>query len=143
MIAPQGDRGNVTAGRGEGEGRANCSVRRGYAAAVSGLRRHRGHDGAASGWERRWLANFAVQGSAAVAFKVAGNRLDKLFRAYDAHLLLPMHDAFVFEAPLLVLPEVAELTSRVLCEAVQEYFPRLRPKGEINISRPAFWHKAD
>jgi DNA polymerase-1 len=115
---------------------------RGYATTVSGLRRHRAPGrGALSSWERNWMTNHPVQGSAAVVFKAAGNRLDKLYRPYDAWLIIPMHDAFVFEAPLDVLEKVAELTRRVMCEAVQEYFPKLRPEVEVNIEHPECWNK--
>jgi DNA polymerase-1 len=82
-----------------------------------------------------------VQGSAAVVFKAAGNRLHRLYRQHDAWLLVPLHDAYLFEAPLEVLPEVARLTERVLCEAVQEYFPMLRPRAEVNIVCPGCWNK--
>jgi DNA polymerase-1 len=115
---------------------------RGYATTVSGLRRRRERaDRPPSRWERNWLTNQPVQGSAATAFKAAGNRLDRLYRRYDAWLILPMHDAFVFEAPLEVLGEVAELTGRVLREAVEEYFPVLRPRTEINVTHPHCWNK--
>jgi DNA polymerase-1 len=115
---------------------------RGYATTVSGLRRHRAlGQGVLSPWERNWMTNHPVQGSAAVVFKAAGNRLDKLYRPYDAWLIIPMHDAFVFEAPLDVLEKVAELTRRVMCEAVQEYFPELRPEVEVNIEHPECWNK--
>jgi DNA polymerase-1 len=114
---------------------------RGYASTVSGLRRHRQGAGLMSNWERNWMTNHPVQGSAAVVFKVAGNRLDKLYPRYDARLLVPLHDAYAFEAPLEVLREVAELTGRVMCETVQEYFPVLHPRVEINIGRPECWNK--
>ena len=51
-------------------------------------------------WERNWMTNHPVQGSAAVVFKAAGNRLDRLYRACGARLVVPLHDAFVFEAPM-------------------------------------------
>jgi DNA polymerase-1 len=114
---------------------------RGYASTVSGLRRHRQVTGLMLNWERNWMMNHPVQGSAAVVFKVAGNRLDKLYSRYDARLLVPVHDAYVFEAPLKVLREVADLTGRVMCETVQEYFPVLHPRVEINIKRPECWNK--
>jgi DNA polymerase-1 len=115
---------------------------RGYAEAVSGLRRHRARPRAAmTSWERNWMTNFPVQGSAAVVFKAAGNRLDRFYRRYDAWLVIPLHDAYVFEAPLEALPEIGELTGRVLCESVQEYFPQLRPQGESNVAHPTCWNK--
>jgi len=119
------------------------SAIRGYATTISGLRRNRGIIGPPTNWELNWLSNHPIQGSAAVIFKVAGNRLAKLYERYDAHLIIPLHDSFVFEAPLNHLKVVAELTERVMCEAVQEYFPMLKPKAEINISNPDCWNKGD
>jgi DNA polymerase-1 len=114
----------------------------GYVTTVSGLRRHRARrHGPLSNWERNWMTNHPVQGSAAVVFKHAGNRLDKLYRRHDARLLVPLHDAFLFEAPLKALGEVAGLTGRALCEAVQEYFPSLRPQVDVNVEHPASWTK--
>lgn len=118
-----------------------CSARKGYASTISGLRRYRGKSDIPTGWEKRWLVNFPIQGSAASAFKLAGNRLDKIFIKYGARLLIPLHDSFVFVAPLGVLAEVAEITRRVMCEAVQEYFPELHPRAEVNISHPECWNK--
>jgi DNA polymerase-1 len=115
---------------------------RGYALAVSGLRRYRAPGaGQTTPWEKNWLTNFPVQASAAVVFKAAGNRLDKLYQRHDAWLVLPLHDAFVFEAPQAALSEVAQLTQTVMCAAVQEYFPRLRPRAEINVLHPTCWNK--
>lgn len=37
--------------------------------------------------------------------------------------------------------QLAELTARVMCEAVQALFPQLRPRCEINISHPECWNK--
>jgi DNA polymerase I len=76
-----------------------------------------------------------------VVFKEAGNRLDKLYRQYNARIIIPVHDAFIFEAPLEEMKTVAELTSRVMCEMLQEYFPVLRPRVEVNIDRPDCWNK--
>src|SRR5262249_39615029 len=109
----------------------------GHVPTVSGLRRYRARQGAAARWERNWMVDHPGQGSAATVFKAAGNRLDRLYRQHDAWLIVPMHDAFVFEAPLGVLGEVAALTERVMVEAVQEYFPELRPKVEVNVQEPS------
>ena len=46
-----------------------------------------------------------------------------------------------FEAPLDKLESVAELTARVMCDTLQEYFPLLQPQVEVNISRPNCWNK--
>lgn len=120
---------------------SQCGAIRGYACTISGLKRYRGKSGEASRWEKNWLTNHPVQGSAAVVFKAAGNRLDRLYRQYDTRIIIPLHDAFIFEAPLDVLGTVAELTSRVMRDTLQEYFPVLRPQVEVNISRPDCWNK--
>jgi DNA polymerase-1 len=114
---------------------------RGYASTAGGLRRYRGRAGSPTAWERNWMTNHPVQGSAADVFKLAGNRLDRVYRRYGARLVVPVHDAFVFEAPLGVLGEVAGLTARVMAEAVEEFFPCLRPKVEVNVSDPSCWNK--
>jgi DNA polymerase-1 len=114
---------------------------RGYVATSSGLRRYRAYEGTASSWERNWFRNTPVQGSAAVAFKLAGIRLDRIYQKYATRLLVPLHDSYVFEAPLENLGEVASATARVMCEAVQEFFPELHPQAEVNISHPECWNK--
>jgi DNA polymerase-1 len=115
---------------------------RGYATTATGLRRHRANPGMAlSRWERNWLINFPVQGTAAALFKVAGNRLDRLYQQHDAWLILAVHDAFVFEAPLASIREVADLTDRVMRQAIEECYPQLRPKVEVNIDKPHCWNK--
>ena len=120
---------------------AHCGAIRGYAFTISGLKRNRGRSGEASRWEHNWLTNHPVQGSAAVVFKAAGNRLDKLYQQYDSRIIIPLHDAFIFEAPLDELQVVADLTARVMCDTLQEYFPVLRPQVEVNMSRPDCWNK--
>jgi DNA polymerase-1 len=120
---------------------AAFGVLRGFADTVSGLRRWRAKSGLASQWEANWMRNTPVQGSAAVVFKVAGNRLLRRYQYYSARLVLPMHDAFVFEAPLDKLEEVARVTQEVMVSAVQEYFPALDPQAEVNIEDPTCWNK--
>jgi DNA polymerase-1 len=121
---------------------AASAAARGYAATATGLRRHRAAAGApVSNWERNWMVNHPVQGTAAALFKAAGNRLDRLYRRHDAWLLIGLHDAFVYEAPLEVLGEVGELTRRVMCEALEEFFPELRPRAEVNDQKPYCWNK--
>jgi DNA polymerase-1 len=115
---------------------------RGYATTSTGLRRYRANNsGTLSNWERNWMTNHPVQGTAAALFKVAGNRLDRLYERHGAHLILAVHDAYVFEAPLESLDEVANLTDRVLRESVEEHFPQLQPRTEINIRHPDCWNK--
>ncbi len=120
---------------------AQCGAIRGFAYTISGLKRYRAKNGEASRWERNWLTNHPVQGSAAVIFKAAGNRLDKLYQRYDARIIIPLHDAFIYEAPLDELETVSDLTARVMCDTLQEYFPELRPQVEVNNSRPDCWNK--
>jgi DNA polymerase-1 len=114
---------------------------RGYAELCTGLRRHRARAGRPTHWEANWLRNTPIQGSASVVFKVAGNRLRLRYGYYGARLILPLHDAFVFECPLGRLEEVAAITARVMCGAVQEYFPALDPRVDVNTDHPHCWNK--
>jgi DNA polymerase-1 len=116
-------------------------ILRGYAFLCSGLRRWRGRGGNATQWEINWMRNTPVQGSAGVVFKVAGNRLSRRYRHYRAKLILPMHDAFVFEAPKPHLQAIAKITAEVMRSAVQEYFPCLDPQVDVNIDHGGCWNK--
>lgn len=115
------------------------SVIRGYSSSVTNLHQNRANKGTVSEKEKRRMAHFPIQAAAAAIFKTAGNRLDTLYRPYDAQLIIPLHDEFVFEAPINEIDEVAELTEKVMCESMQEFFPELRPKVEIDISTPGSW----
>jgi DNA polymerase-1 len=86
------------------------------------------------------LGNSYVQGTAALVFFDAGNRLRRLYRGYGARLIIPVHDAFVFEAPLDQLTAVAELTRSVLIQTVDEWFPELHARADINIKHPERWN---
>jgi hypothetical protein len=97
--------------------------------------------GSPSSWELNWFVNFPVQAAAAALFKEAGNRLDRLYQPLDARLILPLHDAFAFESRLDVLPEVADLTRRVMEDVVREAFPALRPRVVLNTACPTCWSK--
>jgi DNA polymerase-1 len=120
---------------------SDCGALRGYAYLCSGLRRWRARVGRPSAWEVNWLRNCPVQGSAGVVFKAAGNRLYRRYQYYGARLVLPMHDAFIFEAPKKHLRTVAKITAEVMRSTVQEYFPVLDPQVEINIDHPHCWNK--
>ena len=121
---------------------AEAGAIRGHASTASGLRRYRAAGaGRPSNWERNWMTNHPVQGTAAVVFKAAGNRLDRLYRRYRAWIVIPMHDAFVFESPIEALPEVADLTATVMRQAVREYFPELDAQVEVNADHPDCWNK--
>ena len=45
------------------------------------------------------MGNAYVQGTAALVLFNAGNRLRRLYRQHRARLIIPVHDAFVFESP--------------------------------------------
>jgi len=89
---------------------------------INGLKRYKGKSkytirpGQIRTWENNWFVNTPIQGSAAVVFKDAGNRLRQAYKEYGARLIIPVHDSFVFEAPLDQLDVVASLTSEIMCE---------------------------
>jgi DNA polymerase-1 len=114
---------------------------RGYAQVRTGLRRHRAREGRPTSWESNWLLNTPIQGSAAVVFKVAGNRLRLRYQHYGARLILPLHDAYVFESPLVHLVTIGRITAEVMVSTVQEYYPVLDPRVDVNIEHPHCWNK--
>ncbi|NCU41052.1 hypothetical protein EOL73_04860, partial [Candidatus Saccharibacteria bacterium] len=118
----------------------NTGLHKGYIQTISGLRIHLDPEVSQSGRERM-CRNYPIQGSAAVAFKHAGNQLRLAYPAYQARLLIPLHDSYIFEAPLDVLEDVAQITSEIMCNSVQHFFPKLEPKTEINILHPERWNK--
>jgi DNA polymerase-1 len=114
---------------------------RGYAQLRTGLRRHRARRGRPTPWEVNWLRNTPIQGSASVVFKVAGNRLRLRYEHYGARLILPLHDDYVFEAPLVHLKTIGRITAEVMTSTVQEFYPVLDPRVDVNIDYPHCWNK--
>ena len=113
--------------------------RRGYATTATGLKRHRSKINPRQVGKENWLINHPIQGTAAAIFKMTASRLDKLYRLHDARIIIPMHDAFVFEAPIDELDQVAHLTEQVMCETVREFYPMLQPRVEIDMQSPEHW----
>src|SRR5271166_5818288 len=106
------------------EWRSHCDgMERARVQYISGLRRFRAGTGSPTPHEERGMGNAYVQGTAALVFFDAGNRLQHLYRQHRARLIIPVHDAFVFEAPVDRVVKVAELTESVLVRTVQEWFP--------------------
>lgn len=118
------------------------SLRRGYVEAVNGLRIALDSHRSVDQWTRERMAkNYPVQASGAVVFKSAGVRLFEAFQQHQARLLVPMHDAFIFESPLENLQEVIQLTSRIMISEMERYFPRLEPRVNVNCATPQHWSK--
>ncbi|NLS13610.1 DNA polymerase I [Vibrio sp. SM6] len=114
---------------------------RGYVSTATGLQRQRTENAERNRSEKNWMINMPVQGTAAALFKMAGNRLHQLYKRYDAKLIVALHDAFVFEAPLDKLDEVAALTSQVMIQVIQEKYPQLNIRTDINVTSPNCWNK--
>lgn len=117
-------------------------MKRGFASTATSLRRYRA-DGASTSienWERNWMTNFPIQGTGAAIFKAAGVRLYYEYKAFDANLLIPMHDSFVFEAPIENYDEVCRITKRVMQRTFKDLFPVLNPKVTVTKHRES-WTK--
>jgi DNA polymerase-1 len=114
---------------------------RGYVSTATGLQRLRPENAERNRKEKNWMVNMPVQGTAAALFKIAGNRLHQLYKRYDTKLIVALHDAFVFEAPLGKLKEVANLTSQVMIQVIQERYPELNIRTDINVSSSECWNK--
>ena len=115
---------------------------RGYASNVTNLQRQRATRGKIENWEQRWLLNHTIQGTGAAIFKITANRLMELYRPLGARIVVPLHDSFVFQAPKDNFKQVTRLTKRIMKEVFQEFFPVLKPRVEVNVSKPHCWNKA-
>ncbi|MCG7588177.1 DNA polymerase, partial [Photobacterium sp. OFAV2-7] len=114
---------------------------RGHVSTATGLHRYRQLDAKRDHTEKNWMVNMPVQGTAAALFKAAGNRLHQLYKGYNTKLIVAMHDAFVFEAPKEHMQEVGALTAQVMTQVVQEVYPQLHLRADINIRHPQCWTK--
>ena len=56
-------------------------------------------------------------------------------------LLVMWHDSVVFEAPERCFADVAEITASVMKMTLQEHYPDLKPKVDLNIAHPQCWNK--
>jgi DNA polymerase-1 len=92
-------------------------------------------------WERNWFVNTPIQGSAAIVFKNAGNKLRQLHEQNGSSLILSVHDSFIFETPLGKLEDIAEQTRKIMCNTLKSFFPVLTPRVDINIDFQASWNK--
>lgn len=118
------------------------AIERGHATALYGVARYRKNPNAwLSNWERNWLGNHPVQGTGAVLFKDAGNKLIPVLDELGARVIIPLHDSFIIETPLEYVGRVSEETARIMKGAVSSAFPQLKPQVDINNMHPECWNK--
>jgi DNA polymerase I len=110
---------------------------RGYAPIAGGLRRHIPPGSKAT----NQFINTPVQASAGVVFREAVVRLYHHFLGTSTKLLLPVHDAVVIECDAAKVREVAGAARQVMVDAVRRYYPKLKPRVDINDHDPSCWNK--
>lgn len=110
---------------------------KGYANILGGIRRQvsNGYSGT------NQLINTPVQGAAAVTFRHAANLLDAHFRGTSTKLVLPIHDAVLFECDEADVKSVGDEAEQIMIDAVRSYFPELHPRVDINDHDPSCWNK--
>ena len=74
-------------------------------------------------------------------FREAVVRLSQHFRGTATKLILPVHDAVVFECNSEDVSLVGEEASRIMVDTVRKYYPDLRPRIDINNADPSCWNK--
>lgn len=117
-------------------------LRQGYVEIVGGLRIYLDqHPSITVSARTRMAKNYPIQASATVIFKSAGIRIANELQHYQARLLIPMHDSFVFEAPQECFTDVAALIAEIMVDEFRRYFPVLKPQVNMNCSRPDRWIK--
>ena len=112
---------------------------KGYANILGGIRRQisKGYSGT------NQLINTPVQGAAAVAFRHAVNLLDAHFRGTTTKLILPIHDAVLFECDENDVETVGKEAAQIMIDAVRAYYPELHPRADINDIDPPAGTKMD
>jgi DNA polymerase-1 len=110
---------------------------RGYSAIIGGLRRQ------VSGGRKavNQLINTPVQAGAGVVFREAVVRLYHHFRGTTTKLILPVHDAVVFECNTDSIRAVGREASQIMIDTVRKYYPALWPRVDINDASPNCWNK--
>jgi len=110
---------------------------RGHAAIIGGLRRHIPCGSKAV----NQLINTPVQAGAGVVFRQAVVRLYHHFRGTATKLILPVHDAVVFECNINNSESVGREASQIMVDTVRKYYPVLYPRVDINDAAPSCWNK--
>ncbi len=110
---------------------------KGYANILGGIRRQisKGYFGAIQ------LINTPVQGAAAVAFRHSANLLDAHFCGTSTKLVLPIHDAVLFECDEGDVKSVGNEAAQIMIDAVRSYYPELQPRVDINDHDSSCWNK--
>ena len=117
---------------------------KGYSQSVSGLKRYRRYpERKPTYWEMNWFKNFPVQSSAASIFKRAIIKLHEQLGNEPFHLLIPLYDSIVFEAPLSRLSWFSEIVAQCMITSMTEYFPKLKPKVSVNDADPSCWNSEE
>lgn len=114
---------------------------RGYAQSISGLRRYRlNKDNQPSYWENNWFKNFPVQSSASSIFKRAIVKMYQRLKDAPFHILVPLYDSVVFEAPLTRLEEITGIVKDCMISSMKDFFPTLKARVSVNDSDPSCWN---
>jgi len=110
---------------------------RGYSAIIGGLRRQ------VSGGRKavNQLINTPVQAGAGVVFREAVVRLYHHFRGSATKLILPVHDAVVFECNIEDITAVGREAGQIMIDTVRKYYAALWPRVDINDTVPSCWNK--
>ena len=120
------------------------SLRRSYAESLLGFRRYTNHrfDDQTNRKElSNPLMNHSIQATASEVFKAAGIKLSRLLMKYDAHILVPLHDSFLVEAPDKYFDKVVRLTEEVMTKTLTEFFNKIKGKVSVNNLNPNCWNK--
>ena len=74
-------------------------------------------------------------------FREAVVRLYHHFLGTSTKLLLPVHDAVVIECDADKVREIGETARQIMAGAVRRYYPKLKPRVDINNHDPSCWNK--
>ncbi|MBF0362772.1 MAG: hypothetical protein HQK49_17265 [Oligoflexia bacterium] len=114
---------------------------RGYSLSITGMKRFRNKTGPLTNWENNWMRNAPIQSSAADLFKLCVIRLNRILKKYSAKIILQIYDSVVIEVKNEYFDLVSELVKRTMEATVEELFPCLVGKADLNNKHPFCWSK--
>lgn len=115
----------------------------GFSSTLLGLRRYRGRIGPLNQWERNFLVNMAIQGTAADLLKIATIRVAIALEELGGRVLLSRHDSLLIQAPKKQVRAAVDIAGKHLVAPIIERFPQLRMRFEVQPGGSAAWGSTD
>jgi|GEM_PF-6214007 DNA polymerase I-like protein with 3'-5' exonuclease and polymerase domains len=112
----------------------------GYAQTRTGLKRYLSNRQSV-GQRNRRARNLPVQGGGATILKALLPLAQGDLQQMGGRILVPHFDSLVFQVPRVHADEAIRNVSHHMSSAMQSIYPELRPRLDVNSTRPKCWNK--